>query len=182
MRMSFKEPNQQVKIWMQLAWDAYAKKRLIQVFHYFYRALEYAEQRELEYEIAWVCRDLGYVHARQGSLKKALDYLNKGLAHQIDGLEIEIRVGLITNKASVLARLGSYRKAVAFLDQGASLILTHYQNLSLAPSHVVLSYAGILRMAKDLRKVVALLDQGIRPDRIQVEIKGYSPYGHSENG
>jgi hypothetical protein len=32
-----------------------------------------------------------------------------------------------------------------------------------------------------LRKVVALLDQGIRPDRIQVEIKGYSPYGHSEN-
>ena len=87
----------------------------------------------------------------------------------------------MTNKASVLARLGSYRKAVALLDQGASLILTHYQSLSLAPSHTVLSYAGILRMAKDLRKVVALLDQGIRPDRIQVEIKGYHPYGHSEN-
>jgi hypothetical protein len=125
---------------------------------------------------------LGYVHVRQGSLTKALDYLNKGLAHQVDGLEIEIRVGLITNKASVLARLGSYRKAVVLLEQGASLILTHYQSLSLAPSHMVLSYAGILPMAKDLRKVVALLDQGIRPDRIQVEIKGYSPFGHSENG
>jgi tetratricopeptide (TPR) repeat protein len=179
--MIFKEPNQQVKIWMQLAWEAYAKKRLIKVFHYFHRALAYAEQRELEYEIAWICRDLGYVHARQGALNQALDYLNKGLTLHVDGLEIEIRVGLITNKASVLARLGSYRKAVALLDQGASLILTHYQNLSLAPSHMVLSYAGILRMAKDLRKVVALLDQGIRADRIQVEIKGYSPYDHSEN-
>ena len=179
--MSFKEPNQQVKIWMQLAWDAYAKKKLIQVFHYFHRALEYAEQRELEHEIAWICRDLGYVHARQGALNQALDYLNKGLVLHVDGLEIEIRVGLITNKANVLARLGSYRKAVALLDQGASLILTHYESLSLAPSHMVLSYAGILRMANDLRKVVALLDQGIRPDRIQVEIKGDSPYGHSEN-
>ena len=179
--MSINEPNQQVKIWMQLAWEAYAKKKLIQVFHYFHRALEYAERRELEHEIAWICRDLGYVHARQGSLNQALDYLNKGLALHVDGLEIEIRVGLITNKASVVARLGSYRKAVALLDQGASLILTHYQNLSFAPSHMVLSYAGILRMAKDLRKVVALLDQGIRPDRIQVEIKGYRPYGHSEN-
>ena len=179
--MSVSEPNQQVKIWMQLAWDAYAKKKLIQVFHYFHRALEYAEQRELNHEIAWICRDLGYVHARQGSLNQALDYLNKGLALHVDGLDIEVRVGLITNKASVLARLGSYRKAVGLLDQGASLILTYYQNLSLAPSHMVLSYAGILRMAKDLRKVVALLDQGIRPDRIQVEIKGYRPYGHSEN-
>jgi tetratricopeptide (TPR) repeat protein len=180
--MSFKKANQQVKLWMQLAWEAYAKKRLIQVFHYFHRALEYAEQRELEHEIAWICRDLGYVHARQGSLNQALDYFNKGLALRVDGLEIEIRVGLITNKASVLARLGSYRKAVALLEQGASLILTHYQNLSLAPSHMVLSYAGILRMAKDLRKVVALLDQGIPLERIQVEIKGYSPYGQSENG
>ncbi len=180
--MPFKEADQQVKLWMQLAREAYAKKILIQVFHYLHRALEYAEQRELEHEIAWICRDLGYVHARQGSLNQALDYFDKGLALRVDGLEIEIRVGLITNKASVLARLGSYRKAVALLEQGASLILTHYQNLSLAPSHMVLSYAGILRMAKDLRKVVALLDQGIRPDRIQVEIKGYSPYAHSENG
>jgi len=166
---------------MQLAWDAYAKKNLIKVFHYFHRALKYAEQRELEHEIAWICRDLGYVHIRQGSLNQALDYLNKGLSLHGDGLDIEVRVGLITNKARVLARLGSYRDAAALLDQGASLILTHYQSLSLAPSHMVLSYAGILRMAKDLRKVVALLDQGIRPDRIQVEIKGYSPYGHSEN-
>ena len=166
---------------MQLAWDAYAKKNLIQVFHYFHRALKYAEQRELEHEIAWICRDLGYVHIRQGSLNQALDYLNKGLSLHGDGLDIEVRVGLITNKARVLARLGSYRDAAALLDQGASLILTHYQSLSLAPSHMVLSYAGILRMAKDLQKVVALLDQGIRPDRIQVEIKGYSPYGHSEN-
>jgi len=180
--MPFKEADQQVKLWMQLAREAYTKKILIQVFHYLHRALEYAEQRELEHEIAWICRDLGYVHARQGSLNQALDYFDKGLALRVDGLEIEIRVGLITNKASVLARLGSYRKAVALLEQGASLILTHYQNLSLAPSHMVLSYAGILRMAKDLRKVVALLDQGIRPDRIQVEIKGYSPYAHSENG
>ena len=180
--MSIKEPDQQVKIWMQLAWEAYSKKRLIQVFHYFNRALEYAEQRELKHEVAWICRDLGYVHARQGSLRKALDYLNKGLVHQPDGLEIEIRVGLITNKASVLARLGSYRKAVELLEQGASLILTHYQNLSLASSHMVLSYAGILRMAKDLRKVVDLLDQGFPPERIQVEITGYNPYNHSENG
>lgn len=180
--MPFKEADQQVKLWMQLAREAYAKKILIQVFRYLHRALEYAEHRELEHEMAWICRDLGYVHARQGSLKQALDYFDKGLALRVDGLEIEIRVGLITNKASVLARLGSYRKAVALLEQGASLILTHYQNLSLAPSHMVLSYAGILRMAKDLRKVVALLDQGIRPDRIQVEIKGYSPYAHSENG
>lgn len=179
--MSVNEPKQQVKIWMQLAWDAYAKKNLIQVFHYFHRALKYAEQRELEHEIAWICRDLGYVHVRQGSLNQALDYLNKGLSLHGDGLDIDVRVGLITNKARVLARLGSYRDAAALLDQGASLILTHYQSLSLAPSHMVLSYAGILRMAKDLRKVVALLDQGIRPDRIQVEIKGYSPYGHSEN-
>ena len=180
--MSFKEANQQVKLWMQLGREAYAKKRFIQVFRYFHRALEYAEQRKLEHEIVWICRDLGYVYAHQGSLKKALDYLNKGLARQDDGLEIDIRVGLITNKASVMARLGSYKKAVALLEQGASLILTHYQNLSLAPSHMVLSYAGILRMAKDLRKVVDLLDQGFPPDRIQVEIKGYSPYGQIENG
>jgi len=42
--MSIKEANQQVRLWMHLAREAYAKKRLIQVFHYFHRALEYADK------------------------------------------------------------------------------------------------------------------------------------------
>jgi hypothetical protein len=40
---------------------------------------------------------------------------------------------------------------------------------------LVHSYAAIVQMADDVRKVVDLLDMGVRADRIQVDIQRHEP-------
>ncbi len=120
-----------------------------------------------------VCRDLGYVYAREESLEKALTYLDQGLS--IPDLDLSVLTGLMANKASVLARLGVYRSALALLEKSSDLIRSGCSDFSRAPSELVNSHAAIVRMAEDLRKVVKLLGMGIRAERIQVEIKRDDP-------
>jgi tetratricopeptide (TPR) repeat protein len=127
----------------------------------------------MEGEIAAICRDLGYIYAREGSLSEALVYLEQGL--EVKKLDLPIRIGLMANKASVLARLGEYRHALELLDESSESIKISYSNFSEAPSELVHSYAAIVRMADDLRKIVDLLDMGVRADRIQVDIKSPEP-------
>ncbi len=168
------EGDQQVRLWMGQAHEAYVRRRIPQVIHYFQRALTYAEERGLQREIALVCRDLGYVYAREGALEQALALLDRGLAAG-ESAEVAVRVGLLANKASVLARRRSYRDSLALLEQAASLIDGTYGSLAAVPSRLVQSYAGIRRMAGDLRRVVELLDMGVKPERLEVEIKSQEP-------
>ena len=65
--------------------------------------------------------------------------------------------------------------ALRHLEKSSDLIRTKYRDFSHAPSELVQSYAAIVRMAADLRKVVELLDMGVRAERIQVEIKRRDP-------
>jgi hypothetical protein len=81
----------------------------------------------------------------------------------------------MANKASVLARLGRYRSALALLEESSGLIRLRYPDFSNAPGQWVHSYTAIARMADDLRKVVGFLDMGVRAERIQVEIKRHDP-------
>jgi len=171
--MVFQEAEQQVKLWLQLAHDSYGDRQIVRALHYFHRALEYAEQKDMESEIASVCRDLGYVYAREGSLDEALVYFEQGLG--IRELDLSIRTGLMANKASVLTRLGKYRPALKLLDESSESIKTVYSDFSKAPGELVHSYAAIVRMANDLRKIVDLLDMGVKADRIQVDIKRTEP-------
>jgi tetratricopeptide (TPR) repeat protein len=166
--------DQQVRLWIEQAHEAYVRRLIPRVIHYFQRALTYAEERGLERETAIICRDLGYVYLREGALEQALALLDRGLAVG-EGAEVSVRVGLLANKASVLARRRSYRDSLALLEQAAFLIGTTYGGLATAPSQVVHSYAGIRRMAGDLRRVVELLDMGINPERLEVEIKSQEP-------
>jgi tetratricopeptide (TPR) repeat protein len=168
------EVDQQVRLWIGQAHEAYVKRRIPRVIHYFHRALTYAEERELQREIALICRDLGYVYAREGALGEALALLDRGLAAG-DSAGVAVRVGLLANKASVLARRQSYRDSLALLEQAASLIDGTYGSLAVAPSWLVHSYAAIRRMAGDLRRVVELLDMGVKPERLEVEIKSPEP-------
>ena len=168
------EVDQQVRLWMDQAHDAYVRRLIPRVIHYFDRALTYAEERGLERETTIICRDLGYVYLREGALEQALALLDRGLAAGEDA-EVSVRVGLLANKASVLARRRSYRDALAHLEQADFLIGTTYGGLATAPSQLVHSYAGIRRMAEDLRRVVELLDMGINPERLEVEIKSQEP-------
>jgi tetratricopeptide (TPR) repeat protein len=159
---------------MEQAHEAYVRRLIPRVIHYFERALTYAEQRGLERATAVLCRDLGYVYLREGDLDQALALFDRGLAAD-EGAEVSVRAGLLANKASVLARRRSYRDSLALLEQAASLISTTYGSLATAPSRLVHSYAGIRRMAGDLRRVVELLDMGINPERLEVEIKSQEP-------
>lgn len=167
------EAEQQVRIWLRLAREAYSAGEVFRSLGYFRRALGYAHEKKLRTETALVCRDLGYVYVREGSLEKALACFDQGLAARCTDLSVQ--AGLMANKGSALARAGSYRAALSVLDQSSGLIRSQYRDFSRAPSQLVYSYAGIVRMAEDLRKVVALLDMGIRLERIQVEIKRYEP-------
>jgi tetratricopeptide (TPR) repeat protein len=167
------EAEQQIRLWLQLAHEAYSSRQVLRALHYFHRALDYAQERSQQHEVGLVCRDLGYVYAQEESLDKALAYLNQGLA--IPTLDLSVRTGLMANKASVLARLGAYRSALELLDESSGLILSRYGDFSRAPGQVVTSYAAIVRMADDLRKVVEILDMGVREERIQVEIKRQDP-------
>lgn len=168
------EVDQQVRLWMEQAHEAYVRRLIPRVIHYFQRALAYADERGLQRETALVCRDLGYVYVREGALEQASALLDRGLAAG-QGVEVSVRAGLLANKASVLARRGSYRDSLALLEEAASLIGATYRNLANAPSQLVHSYAGIRRMAGDLRRVVELLDMGINPERLQVEIESQEP-------
>jgi hypothetical protein len=159
---------------MEQAHEAYVRRLIPRVIHYFDRALTYAEERGLERETTIICRGLGYVYLREGALEQALAVLDRGLAAG-DDVEISVRVGLLANKASVLARRRSYRDALVLMEQAAFLIGTTYGSLADAPSQIVHSYAGIRRMAHDLRRVVELLDMGINPERLEVEIKSQEP-------
>jgi tetratricopeptide (TPR) repeat protein len=159
---------------MGQAHEAYGRRLMPRVIHYFQRALTYAEERGLKRETALICRDLGYVYIRAGALEQAAALLDRGLAAGED-VEVSVRVGLLANKASVLARRGSYGDSLALLEEATSLIGATYGNLAAAPSQLVHSYAGIRRMAEDLRRVVELLDMGIKPERLEVEIKSQEP-------
>jgi hypothetical protein len=81
----------------------------------------------------------------------------------------------MANKASVLISLGAYRPALELLEESSGLIRSKYPEFANAPSQLVHSYAAIVQMADDLRKVVGLLDMGVRADRIQVDIKRHEP-------
>jgi tetratricopeptide (TPR) repeat protein len=167
------EADQQVRLWLQLAHEAYSNKHMLRAFHYFQRALDYAEEKGHDLDVALICRDLGYVCAREGSLDKALAYFDQGLA--IAGVELSVQTGLMANKASVLVSLGAYRPALALLEESSGLISSTYHDFASAPSQLVHSYAAIVQMADDVRKVVDLLDMGVRADRIQVDIKRHEP-------
>jgi len=138
------EADQQVKLWLQLAHEAYSDRQMLRALHYFQRALD-----------------------------KALVYFDQGLA--ITGVELSVRTGLMANKASVFVSLGAYRPALELLEESSGLIRSKYRDFSNAPSQLVHSYAAIVQMADDLRKVVDLLDMGVKADRIQVDIKRQEP-------
>ena len=165
--------DQQVDLYLTQAHEAYYNRQVLKALHYFHRALDYAKERGQTHEVGLVCRDLGYVYAREESPDKALAYLNQGLA--IPALDFSIRTGLMINKANVLARLGAYRSALALLERSSDLIHWMHRDFSRAPGHLVHSNTAIVRMAEDLRKVVELLDMGVREERIQVEIKRQEP-------
>ena len=171
--MVHEEAEQQIRIWLRLAYDAYDDRQLVRAIHYFHRALDYAQEKGQDREVALICRDLGYVYAREESLDKALACFDQGLA--ITGAELSIRTGLMANKASVLARLGEYRPALELLEESSSLIRAEYRDFSQAPGQMVHSYTAIAQMAEDLLKVVDLLDMGVRDERIQVDIKRHEP-------
>lgn len=171
--MGLEEADQQVKLYLQLAHEAYGDKQMLRALHYFQRALDYAQEKGLDLDVALICRDLGYVCAREGLLDKALAYLEQGLA--ITGVELSVRTGLMANKANVLISLGAYRPALELLEESTGLISSTYHDFSSAPSQLVHSYAAIAQMAGDLRKVVDLLDMGVSADRIQVDIKRHEP-------
>jgi tetratricopeptide (TPR) repeat protein len=167
------EADQQVRLWLQLAHEAYSDRQMLRTLHYFQRALDYAQEKGQDLDVALICRDLGYVCAREGSLDKALAYFDQGLT--INGVELSVRTGLMANKASVLVSLGAYRPALELLEESSGLIRSKYPEFANAPSQLVHSYAAIVQMADDLRKVVGLLDMGVRADRIQVDIKRHEP-------
>ncbi len=171
--MVHQEAEQQIKLWLQLAYDAYGDRQIPRALRYFHRALDYARERGQTHEVGLLCRDLGYVYAREESPDKALVYLDQGLA--IPDLDLSIRTGLVANKASVLARQGAYQSALTLLEKGSDLIQSRYRDFSGAPGYLVHSYAAIVRMAEDLRKVVEFLDMGVKADRIEVEIKRHDP-------
>lgn len=171
--MPLEEAEQQINLWLQLAHEAYGDRQIPRALHYFHLALDYAEEKGQDRQVAVLCRDLGFVYAREDSLKKALVLLEQGLA--IPDAELSIRIGLLANKASVLARLGAYRAALSLLEESSSLIRSTYGDFAETPGELVHSYAAIVRMAEDLRRVVDLLDMGVSEDRIQVDIKRHDP-------
>jgi hypothetical protein len=158
---------------MMRAHEAYDNRQVPLALHYFHRALDYARERGQTHEVGLLCRDLGYVYGREESPDKALVYLDQGLA--IPELDLSVRTGLMANKASVLVRQKAYRSALALLEKGSDLIQSRYRDFSGAPGQLVHSYAAMVRMADDLRKVVEFLDMGVKADRIEVEIKRHDP-------
>lgn len=161
--------EQQVRLWMQQGDRACLKRQFIKGIDYYQRALELARKQELHGMQGRLCRDLGYVYLHHGAHEKALDLLEEGIRLRLK--DPEIGLGLLVNKISVYLRMRKYGHGLETTDAAIRCFNATYPELSRAPSRLMVTYASLLRLRRDLKRVTELLDAGVNPERIQVTVQ-----------
>jgi tetratricopeptide (TPR) repeat protein len=168
------QARQQVNLWIQQGDQACLQRQFIRGLRYYHRALVLAHQQQLSGLAARLCRDLAYVYVHHGDPEMALEVIDQGLALDVD--EPEYLLGLLVNKVTACLVLEDYPKTLEVIQEALGHFLRHYPEVAGAPGDLVEAYWGLVRMERDLKRVVSLLEAGINPDRIQISVEFARPF------
>jgi hypothetical protein len=168
------QARQQVNLWIQQGDQACLQRQFIRGLRYYQRALVLAQQQQLSDLAARLCRDLAYVYVHHGDPEMALELIGQGLALGVD--EPECLLGLLLNKITASLVMGDYPKTLEVIQEALSHFLRHYPEVAGAPGDLVEAYFGLIKMERDLKRVVSLLEEGINPDRIQISVEFARPF------
>jgi len=150
------------------------QRQFIRGLRYYQRALALAQQQQLSDLAARLCRDLAYVYVHHGDPEMALELIDQGLVLDVD--DPECLLGLLLNKVTASLVLEDYPKSLEVIREALSHFLRHYPEVADAPGKLVEAYLGLVKMERDLKRVVSLLDAGVNPDRIQISVEFARPF------
>jgi tetratricopeptide (TPR) repeat protein len=173
-RHNASEARQQVRLWMMEGDQACLNRQFIRGLRYYRQALELAEDHHLNDLQARLCRDLAYVYVHHGAAEKALDVLEQALS--LPAREPEIHLGLLANRATAQLALHNYHESLAAIRAAIAYFEEHYPQLAGASMDLVASCSRLVKIERNLKRVVDLLDAGINPERIQVRVELARPY------
>ncbi|MGQ9485897.1 MAG: hypothetical protein ACUVSA_13230 [Desulfosoma sp.] len=158
--------HDQVLVWIHQGDQACAYRHFIKAIRYYQLALDLARHRGFRDLQGRLCRDLGYLYLHHHATDKARSLLHEGLEVCAD--DSVLCFGLLSNLVSVSMLENDYRQGLARLNQALDIFEKAYPDISTAPFDVMASYAALYRLRRSLRRIVALLDEGVDPNRIRV--------------
>lgn len=156
----------QVLVWIQEATQACAQRHFIKAIRYYQLALDLARNRRFHDLQGRLCRDLGYIYLHHHNTEKARDLLQEGL--HICAEDPMLCFGLLANLVSVSMLENDYHQGLRRLEEALAVFERAYPQMAKAPFDLVASYAALYRLRRSLRRIVALLDAGVNPERIRV--------------
>ena len=165
--------RQQITLWMLEGDRACIKRQFIRGLRYYDQALELAEDHRLDEFQARLCRDLAYVYIHHGAPEKALDFIAQGLAMEPD--DPELRLGLLVNKTSAYLTLRDYNRCHAATREAIHCFQQHYPQLAGASLQLVATHVALVKLERQLKLVVDLLQSGINSERIEIAIEFARP-------
>jgi hypothetical protein len=168
------QARQQVLLWMMAGDQACLQRAFIRGLHYYQRALTLAQSARLKDLEARVCRDLAYVYLHSGASAKGLALAHQGLSLAPGDPEVEL--GLYVNQAGAYLTLHDFPRCHDALRTALRRFEEHYPRLRGASFRMVATMAGLVKMERQVRRVVDLLESGVNPERIQVVIELARPY------
>ena len=166
--------RQQITLWMLEGDRACMKRQFIRGLRYYDQALELAEEHRLDQFQARLCRDLAYVYIHHDAPEKALDLIAQGLALEPD--DPELRLGLLVNKASAYLTLRDYNRCHAASREAIHCFQQHYPRLAGASLQLVATHVALVKLERQLKRVVDLLQSGINSERIEIVIEFARPF------
>ncbi len=156
----------QVLIWMHQGDQACGHRHFIKAIRYYQQALDLARHHGFRDLQGRLCRDLGYLYLHHHATEKARNLLQEGLDVCAD--DLVLCFGLLSNLVSVSMLENDYRQGLARLDEALEVFEKAYPKMNGAPFDLMASYAALYRLRRSLRRIVALLDEGVNPERIRV--------------
>jgi tetratricopeptide (TPR) repeat protein len=171
--------RQQITLWMLAGDRACMERRFIRGLRYYDQALELAEEHRLDQFQARLYRDLAYVYIHHDAPEKALDLIAQGLALEPD--DPELRLGLLVNKTSAYLTLRDYNRCHAATREAIDYFQQRYPRLAGASSGLVATHVALVKLERQLKRVVDLLESGINPDRIEIAIEFARPFWMKTN-
>jgi hypothetical protein len=166
--------RQQITLWMLAGDRACMERQFIRGLRYYDQALELAEKHRFDEFQARLCRDLAYVYIHHDAPGRALNLIAHGL--DLEPEDPEVRLGLLVNKTSAYLTLRDYNRCHATTREAIHSFQQRYPRLAGASFGLVATHVALVKLERQLKRVVDLLQSGINPDRIEIAIEFARPF------
>lgn len=166
--------RQQIGLWVRKAEESLMARHFIAAIHLYEKALADSRRVSASSLRARICRDLAYLYLHHGATEKAKGLIEEGLQQEAD--DPVVRLGLLSNAASVHIREKNYAEGLRALNRAVETFDRAYSGAEAAPFAVATSFAALYRLRRTLNRIVDLMASGINPERIQVDFQPAPPF------